>query len=89
MQLVGGVAVALGLSTRVVALLCSASMAYAYFTVHQPDGLLPIQNSGEAAAIFCFGFLLIAFLGSGRWALTWALHRSPADRSPSGVEATS
>jgi putative oxidoreductase len=77
MQLVGGVAVALGLSTRVVALLCSASMAYAYFTVHQPDGLLPIQNSGEAAAIFCFGFLLIAFLGSGRWALTSPLHCGP------------
>jgi putative oxidoreductase len=47
MQLVGGVAVALGLSIRVVALLCSASMAYAYFTVHQPDGLLPIQNSAR------------------------------------------
>ena len=79
MQLVGGVAVALGLNTWVVALLCSASMAYAYayFTVHQPDGLLPIQNSGEAAAIFCFGFLLIAFLGSGRWALTSPLHCGP------------
>jgi putative oxidoreductase len=53
MQLVGGVAVALGLNTWVVALLCSASMAYAYayayayFTVHQPDGLLPIQNSAR------------------------------------------
>jgi len=72
-QLVGGAFVMLGFGTRYAALLCSGSMAYAYFTVHQADALLPVQNGGEKAALFSFAFLLIAFLGSG----TWALERLP------------
>src|SRR3954451_20611093 len=68
-QLVGGALVAVGLGTRYAALLCSGSMAFAYFTVHQVDALLPVQNGGEKAALFSFAFLLIAFLGSGAWAL--------------------
>lgn len=68
-QLVGGVMVALGLFTRVAALICSGSMAYAYFTVHQPTGLLPIQNKGEPAAMYAWAFLLVAALGAGPWAL--------------------
>jgi putative oxidoreductase len=31
-------------------LLCSGSMAFAYFTMHQVDALLPVQNGGEKAA---------------------------------------
>ncbi|MEC3974561.1 DoxX family protein [Amycolatopsis sp. H20-H5] len=80
-QLVGGAAVMLGIGTRVAAMLCSGSMAFAYFTSHQPDGLLPIQNGGEAATLFCFGFLLIAFAGDGRWSLGPLLRRDPA-RTP-------
>jgi putative oxidoreductase len=68
-QFVGGSLVMIGLGTRYAALLCSGSMAYAYFTVHQADALLPVQNGGEKAALFCFAFLLIAFLGNGAWAL--------------------
>jgi putative oxidoreductase len=68
-QFVGGAFVMLGLGTRYAALLCSGSMAYAYFTVHQADALLPVQNGGEKAAMFAFAFLLIAFLGSGAWAV--------------------
>ncbi|QNE20467.1 DoxX family protein [Kribbella qitaiheensis] len=68
-QTVGGLLVLLGLGTRYAALLCSGSMAYAYFTVHQSGALLPVQNGGEKAALFSFAFLLIAFLGSGAWAL--------------------
>jgi putative oxidoreductase len=68
-QFAGGALVLLGLGTRYAALLCSGSMAYAYFTVHQVDALLPVQNGGEKAALFCFAFLLIAFLGNGAWAL--------------------
>ncbi|MEV0798241.1 DoxX family protein [Kribbella sp. NPDC050281] len=56
-------------ATRYAALLCSGSMAYAYFTVHQVDALLPVQNGGEKAALFCFAFLLIAFLGNGTWSV--------------------
>ncbi|GAA1607745.1 DoxX family protein [Kribbella hippodromi] len=68
-QTIGGALVMLGLGTRYAALLCSGSMAYAYFTVHQTSALLPVQNGGELAAMFCFAFLLIAFLGSGAWSV--------------------
>ncbi|MFF6994596.1 DoxX family protein [Streptomyces sp. NPDC008313] len=68
-QLTGGTLVLCGLGTRAAAVLCSGSMAYAYFVEHQPDGLFPIENGGEAAAMFCWSFLLIATLGPGRFAL--------------------
>ncbi|MFD8384026.1 DoxX family protein [Streptomyces sp. NPDC059679] len=68
-QLVGGGLVLLGLGTRSAAFICSGSMAYAYFHEHQPEKLWPIQNGGEAAAMFCWAFLLIVFTGPGPWAL--------------------
>ncbi|MFJ8857082.1 DoxX family protein [Streptomyces sp. NPDC102451] len=68
-QLVGGILVALGLGTRVAALISSGSMAYAYFKVHQPDSLFPLQNGGEASAVFCWTFLLLVFTGPGAVAL--------------------
>src|SRR4051812_25074015 len=55
-QLVAGSAVLLGFVTRPAALLCSGSMAFAYFTVHQEKGLWPIQNGGELPVMFCWGF---------------------------------
>ncbi|MGZ0148950.1 DoxX family protein [Kribbella sp. WER1] len=68
-QTVAGALVMIGFGTRYAALLCSGSMAYAYFTVHQAGALLPVQNGGEKAALFCFAFLLIAFLGNGAWSV--------------------
>ncbi|MEV5156802.1 DoxX family protein [Streptomyces sp. NPDC053728] len=64
-QLVGGTLVALGLGTRIAALISSGSMAYAYFKVHQPESLFPLQNGGEASAVFCWAFLLLVFTGPG------------------------
>ncbi|MFD9500633.1 DoxX family protein [Streptomyces sp. NPDC060035] len=64
-QLVGGTLVALGLGTRIAALIASGSMAYAYFKVHQPESLFPLQNGGEASAVFCWVFLLLVFTGPG------------------------
>ncbi|MFF1817185.1 DoxX family protein [Kribbella sp. NPDC058245] len=84
-QLVGGALVAIGLGTRYAALLSSGSMAFAYFTVHQVDALLPVQNGGEKAALFCFAFLLIAFLGNGAWALE---RRAPAQQRQTAAVAT-
>nr|BFD86871.1 DoxX family protein [Streptomyces sp. Xyl84] len=74
-QLVGGAFVALGLFTRAAALVCSGSMAYAYFSVHQSHALLPIENGGEPAVMFCWTFLLIACLGPGAWAAESLLRR--------------
>ncbi|WP_410642731.1 DoxX family protein [Amycolatopsis sp. lyj-346] len=68
-QLVCGVLVCVGLGARVAAVLGSGSMAYAYFVVHLPTGLFPIQNGGELSALFCWSLLLIAFVGAGRFAL--------------------
>ncbi len=68
-EVVVGVLVALGVFTRIAALIGAGTMAYAYFTAHQPKGVLPIQNGGEPAVLFCFAFLLIAFAGAGAFAL--------------------
>jgi putative oxidoreductase len=68
-QFVGGLLVMVGLGTRTAALISSGSMAYAYFSAHQGEGLWPIQNGGEASAMFCWAFLLIVFTGPGSWAL--------------------
>jgi len=68
-ELVVGLLVALGLFTRLAALLGSGTMAFAYFTAHQADGLLPIQNGGELSVLYCFSFLLIAFAGAGAFAV--------------------
>ncbi len=68
-EFVGGILVTLGLFTRAAALISSGSMAYAYFTVHQPKAMLPIQNGGEAAAMFCWAFFLLVFTGPGALAL--------------------
>lgn len=75
-QLVGGALVLLGIGTRTAALLCSGSMAYAYFTVHQERALLPLQNGGEPSVMFCWAFLTIAVLGSGPYSLDRLLAHS-------------
>ena len=68
-ELVGGVLVMIGLFTRPVAFLCSGLMAFAYWMGHGTNALLPIQNRGELAALYCFLFLFISAYGSGIWSL--------------------
>ncbi|MEU1482663.1 DoxX family protein [Streptomyces sp. NPDC005752] len=80
-QLVGGTLVALGLGTRIAALVSSGSMAYAYFKVHQPESLFPLQNGGEASAVFCWAFLLLVFTGPGAVAVD-RLFSSRGDSEP-------
>ncbi|SFX12983.1 DoxX family protein [Streptomyces atratus] len=79
-QFVGGILVMLGLGTRIAALICSGSMAYAYFKVHQPEALFPLQNGGEPSAVFCWAFLLLVFTGPGALALDRLFSRSGAER---------
>ena len=68
-QLVGGTLVLLGLGTRAAAFIASGSMAYAYFRCTSRSALWPIQNGGEASAMFCWAFLLLVFTGSGAFGL--------------------
>jgi putative oxidoreductase len=87
-QMVAGALVLLGLATRPAAVVASGSMAYAYFTVHQEHGLLPILNGGEPAVMFCWTFLLIAMLGPGPLALDTLLRRSRrAETATAAAEA--
>jgi putative oxidoreductase len=81
-QLIGGTLVLLGIGTRIAALVSSGSMAFAYFTVHILNGIWPIENGGEASALFCWVFLLIAFTGPGRFALGSVLSFSRSTAEP-------
>lgn len=70
-ELVCGIAIALGLFTRWAAFLASGTMAVAYFQFHwkfQLDSnFFPAVNEGELAVLYCFVFLYIACRGSGAW----------------------
>ncbi|CAL9432468.1 DoxX family protein [Streptomyces sp. enrichment culture] len=87
-QLVCGGLVMLGLGTRAAAFLASGSMAYAYFDVHQGMALWPLQNGGEASAMFCWAFFLLVFTGSGAFGLDRVLVRRSTTRTePAGAVA--
>ncbi|GAA3742729.1 putative oxidoreductase [Spinactinospora alkalitolerans] len=87
-QLVCGVLVLVGLLSRPCATLASGSMAYAYFMSHQPEALLPLNNGGELAAMYCWAFLLIAVLGPGSWSLDSAVRRLRDDDAPAPAHAS-
>jgi putative oxidoreductase len=65
-EFVGGIMIALGLFTSPVAFVASGEMAWAYFQAHAPRGTWPIQNGGELAVLYCFIFLYLSAVGSGK-----------------------
>ena len=69
LELVGGALVAAGLFTRIVAFVLSGEMAIAYFFAHAKASFFPLVNHGEAAILYCFVFLYLAFAGGGEWSL--------------------
>lgn len=72
-ELLGGLAVMVGLYTRPAAFLCSGTMAVAYFQFHwkfQGGAMIfPTINEGEMAALYSFVFLFLACRGAGKWSL--------------------
>jgi putative oxidoreductase len=76
-----GVAITLGVFTRVGAFIASGEMAFAYFYNHwpplkggPPGSFWPFDiqlggNGGELAIMFCFAFLLLATMGAGTWSV--------------------
>ncbi|NPC69310.1 DoxX family protein [Corallococcus sp. AB004] len=71
-EFLGGLLVALGLFAGPAAFISSGTMAFAFFMGHViPNGgnLIPIQNQGELAALYCFVFFYIAAHGSGIWSV--------------------
>lgn len=79
-ELVGSFLLLIGLFSRPVALLLSGEMAVGYFMVHAPDSTFPMLNGGEAAVLFCFIFLYVAFEGPGPWSVDAILKRKRIER---------
>ena len=77
MEILGGGLLALGLFTRPVAFLLSGEMAAAYFLAHATKGFYPALNGGEAAVLYCFTFLYLAFAGGGEWSLDAQVRKRP------------
>lgn len=80
-ELVGGVAIALGAYTQVAAFLCSGMMAVAYFQFHWKfqggANFFPAINQGELAVVYCFVFLMFACRGGGKWSMDGASDAAP------------
>lgn len=68
-ELIGGTLIMIGLFTSWTAFLASGLMAAAYWMAHGTKALLPIQNKGELAVLYCFVFLFISTQGSGIWSV--------------------
>jgi len=72
-ELIGGIMVLLGLKAGWAAFVMSGQMAVAYFQFHWKFQMgkmfFPGINHGELAVLYCFVFLYIASLGSGKFSL--------------------
>ena len=69
LEVVGGLAILLGLFTRPIAFILSGQMAVAYFYAHAAASFFPTVNGGVPAVLYCFLFLYLAFAGAGAWSL--------------------
>lgn len=78
-ELVTGALIALGLGTRIAALLASGQMAVAYIQFHwklaHGAAFFPAVNGGELAVLYCFVFLMIACSGAGKLSIDEAIQR--------------
>ena len=77
-ELIGGILVMIGLFTHWAAFITSGQMAVAYWMAHGTKALLPIQNNGELAVLYCFVFLCIASHGGGVWSVDAMRNRRTA-----------
>jgi putative oxidoreductase len=69
LEFFGGIAIALGITTRAVAFILSGMMAVAYWQFHAPNSPWPTRNQGMPAILFYFIFLYMAAKGGGDWSL--------------------
>ena len=69
----GGLGIALGLFSRLLAGLGAIQMIIAYFKVHFGAGWNPLLNQGELALLYLAAFLMISVLGNGKWNLEKSL----------------
>ena len=86
-ELGGGVLIAIGLLTSIVAFIASGEMAVAFFMQHfhaGGTGWVPLVNGGEKAVFYCFVFLFMFFYGSGRLSVD-AMIRKPGTATPAAT----
>ncbi|GAB6282182.1 MAG: DoxX family protein [Ignavibacterium sp.] len=79
-ELIGGLFILFGLFTKYAAFLSSGLMAFAYWMGHGTQALLPIQNQGELAFLYCFVFLFVAAKGSSVWSLDNVIFKSEKEK---------
>ncbi|MCH8003969.1 MAG: DoxX family protein, partial [Nanoarchaeota archaeon] len=71
----GGLAIALGFLTRLVAIVTALEMSVAYFMIHIPQGWIPFMNQGELALLYIATFLVLIGYGAKKWSLDKALFK--------------
>ena len=74
-EVVCGLLLVLGLSTRPAAFVMSMKMGYAYIVQHAPNAIFPVQNGGDASILYCVLLLYLVVAGGGAWALDRAIGR--------------
>jgi putative oxidoreductase len=74
MEIIVSPLIALGLFTRVAAVIGAVEMVGAYWVVHRLLGRLPIENRGELACMYLLVFVYMAFRGGGTYSLDNKLH---------------
>jgi putative oxidoreductase len=80
LEVVGGLAIVLGVFTRPVAFLLAGQMAVAYFQFHAPKSFFPTVSQGVPAVLYCFLFLYLTLAGAGPWSVDAAIARSRRGR---------
>jgi putative oxidoreductase len=80
LEVVGGALIVLGLFTRPTAIILVAEMVVAYFQVHAPRGLWPIQNQGELALLYGLIFLFLATNGAGPFSIDSSRQRNRTEK---------
>ena len=82
LEIVGGLAIVLGLFTRLAAFVLAGEMAVAYFQFHAPHGFWPTSNNGVPAVMYCFLDLYLVFAGGGSWSLDAVTRSRRVGRAP-------
>ena len=76
-EIIGGIALIIGLLTPVVALLNMVNLLGALFLVHAGNGIFVADNGFELVLALSAGLATIAMLGAGKFSTDGILGRSP------------
>lgn len=68
-ELLGGLAIATGFFTRLVASVSALYMVIEYLRMHFYDGLIPIMTGGEVEFLLFAAFMVLIRYGAQKWSL--------------------